>query len=76
MASEMNWVLGYVIDERDASFDGTFLACTFLHNKLKSGLHSSLQTQASRWLAFKGLDWYEDFSQGLYCLSAASNFNK
>ena len=66
MDAELNRVLGYVIDENDASFDGVFWACTFLHNTLKSGLHSSLQSLASRWLAVKGVDWYEDFLRGKY----------
>lgn len=64
MNSELDRVLGYAVNENDAGFDGTFLACAFLHNKLKSGLHVSQKNLAARWLAIKGIDWYSHTTQG------------
>ena len=66
MTSELDRVLGYAINEKEASFDGIYLACVFLHNKLKSGLHFSQKDLAVRWLALKGIDRYSHTLRGQF----------
>ena len=64
MTSELDRVLGYVMNENEASFDGIFLACVFLHNKLKSGLHDFQKDRTVQWLAMRRADWYTDTMPG------------
>ena len=64
MSSELDRVLGYVVNDNDVDFDGVFLACTFLRNKLKTGLPVIQKNLASRWPQNKSIDWYEDPIRG------------
>ncbi|GAV03835.1 hypothetical protein RvY_14210 [Ramazzottius varieornatus] len=59
MESELSRVLGYVINERDPKFDAVNIASTFLHKKLRLTLPHRVASLASRWLALKSSDWYE-----------------
>ncbi|GAV08524.1 hypothetical protein RvY_18200-3 [Ramazzottius varieornatus] len=59
MESELSRVLGYVINERDPKFDAVHIASTFLHKKLRLTLPHRVASLASRWLALKSSDWYE-----------------
>ncbi|GAV00821.1 hypothetical protein RvY_11616-1 [Ramazzottius varieornatus] len=59
MESELSRVLGYVINERDPKFDAVYIASTFLHKKLRLTLPHRVASLASRWLALKSSDWYE-----------------